>query len=57
MTELVENEDFYYNEQGYFVLTAKYLLQRGNCCGYGCKHCPYGYNKKTGSFDKDKKQN
>ncbi len=43
MDTLVENEDFYYNEQGYFVLTAKYHLQRGDCCGYGCKHCPYNY--------------
>lgn len=25
------------------VLTAKYLLNRGYCCGNGCKHCPYGY--------------
>ena len=39
--ELVEGEDFYYNEQGLFVFTAKYLLDRGYCCGNGCKHCPY----------------
>ena len=40
---LTEGEDFYYNEQGYIVLTAKYHLERGNCCGNGCKHCPYNY--------------
>ena len=45
MDELVEKEDFYYNEQGYFVLTAKYHLQRGYCCGHGCKHCPYNYSQ------------
>lgn len=39
----VEGEDFYYNEQGFIVLTAKYHLDRGHCCGNGCKHCPYGY--------------
>ena len=39
----VEGEDFYYNEQGYIVLTAKYHLNRGYCCGNGCKHCPYNY--------------
>lgn len=48
--ELVENEDFYYNEQGYKVFTEKYHLKRGYCCQNGCKHCPYGFN------DKKKKQ-
>ena len=43
MKEKIEHEDFYYNEQGYMVLTAKYLLDRGYCCGNGCKHCPYDY--------------
>ena len=43
MKEMIEHEDFYYNEQGYMVLTAKYLLDRGYCCGNGCKHCPYEY--------------
>ena len=43
MNELVEGEDFYYNEEGYVVLTAKYHLQRKQCCGNGCKHCPYDY--------------
>ena len=41
--KLTEGEDFYYNEQGYIVLTAKYHLERGNCCGNGCRHCPYNY--------------
>ena len=39
--ELIEGDDFYYNEEGFMVLTAKYLLERGECCGSGCKHCPY----------------
>jgi len=39
----IEGEDFYYNEQGYIVLTAKYHLDRGHCCGNGCRHCPYNY--------------
>ncbi len=38
-----EGEDFYYNEQGFIVLTAKYHLDRGQCCGNGCMHCPYEY--------------
>lgn len=36
----VEGEDFYF-ENGLMVLTAKYLLKRGYCCGNGCRHCPY----------------
>ena len=40
---LIEGEDFYYNEQGYIVLTAEYHLERGHCCGNGCIHCPYRY--------------
>lgn len=26
---------------GLFVMTAKYLGDRGFCCGKGCRHCPY----------------
>lgn len=39
----IEGEDYYYNEQGFIVLTAKYHLSRGHCCGNGCCHCPYNY--------------
>jgi hypothetical protein len=41
--QLVEGEDFYYNETGYIVLTEKYHLDKGFCCGNGCKHCPYNF--------------
>ena len=41
--ELIEGEDFYYNEEGLMVLTEKYHLERGYCCGNGCSHCPYDY--------------
>jgi hypothetical protein len=44
--QLVEGIDFYWEGQ-YMVLTAKYLLNRGYCCESGCRHCPYGFNKKT----------
>jgi len=40
---LKEGEDFYYNEQGFVVLTAAYHLKKGYCCGNGCMHCPYDY--------------
>ena len=41
--KLVEGEHFYYNEHGYMVLTAKYHLENGECCGNGCMNCPYDY--------------
>jgi hypothetical protein len=40
---LTEGLDYYYNEQGYIVLTEKYHLEKGFCCGFGCLHCPYNY--------------
>jgi hypothetical protein len=48
----LDKEDFYLSEQGFIVFTEKYHLRRGYCCKSGCKHCPYGYDKKTGSFGK-----
>ena len=40
------DDDFvesYSNNDGLIIFTAEYLLQRGYCCGNGCKHCPYDY--------------
>jgi hypothetical protein len=45
MQPLIEGEDYYINENGLVVLTEKFLLTRGYCCGNGCKHCPYEYEK------------
>ena len=41
--KLVEGVDFYYNQKGYIVLTEKYHLEKGSCCGNGCLHCPYDF--------------
>jgi hypothetical protein len=46
--------DFYYSEEGYIVFTEQYHLRRGYCCKSGCKHCPYGYDKKSGQIKKRK---
>lgn len=43
MQELIDGIHYYVNEQGYVVLTATYLSERGYCCGNGCLHCPYNY--------------
>lgn len=40
---MIENKDFYFNEDGLLVMTEAYHLQRGYCCGNGCLHCPYQY--------------
>lgn len=39
----IEGIHFYYNVSNFIVFTEKYHLQRGYCCGNGCKHCPYNY--------------
>jgi len=41
--QIIPDIDFYYDAQGYMVLTEKYHLEKGFCCGYGCRHCPYNY--------------
>ncbi len=38
---LREGED-YYCEGSALVFMAQYHLDRGECCGSGCRHCPWG---------------
>lgn len=47
MQPLIEGIDYYLNEEGLVVLSAKFLLDRGYCCGRGCRNCPYNYEKVT----------
>ena len=37
-------DDEFYMEGGKFVLTERYHLRRGHCCGNGCRHCPHDYS-------------
>lgn len=46
----LEEDEYYLSPEGYIVFTEKYLLKRGYCCKNGCKHCPYGFDKKTGKL-------
>jgi len=48
----LDTDEYYYSPEGYVVFTEKYLLKRGYCCQNGCRHCPYGFNKSNGRFDK-----
>ncbi len=50
--KLIEGIDFYYTPEGYKCFTEKYHLDRGYCCRSGCRHCPYGFDKKTGNIKK-----
>ncbi|UJH92294.1 DUF5522 domain-containing protein [Antarcticibacterium sp. 1MA-6-2] len=47
----LEEGDYYLTPEGFRCFTAKYLLKRGYCCKSGCRHCPYGYDRKTDSFN------
>ena len=40
---MIEGVDFYYDSEHFMVLTEKYHLEKGFCCGHGCRHCPYEY--------------
>jgi hypothetical protein len=52
MSNLIEGEDFYYNIDGFMVLTSSYHLKRETCCGRGCLHCPYEYK----NVEKERRQ-
>jgi hypothetical protein len=36
-----DDKELYYLENGKVVFTPQYHLKRGDCCGSGCRHCPY----------------
>jgi hypothetical protein len=50
----METGDYYLSPEGFIVFTEQYHLKRGYCCKSGCKHCPYGFNKKTGAINSKK---
>jgi hypothetical protein len=50
----LNKEDYYLSSEGYIVFTEAYHIKRGYCCKSGCKHCPYGYDKKTGQIKRGK---
>lgn len=43
MKKLPDDDELYHNDSGLVVFTEEYLLQRGYCCGNGCRNCPYDY--------------
>lgn len=48
----------YYMEGERVIFTSLFHLERGSCCGNGCRHCPYDPKHKKGNTivaKKDKK--
>ncbi len=43
--EMLQEGIHYYRENGRWVFTEFYHVLRGYCCGSGCRHCAYGYEK------------
>jgi Family of unknown function (DUF5522) len=39
----------YYLEGERVIFTALFHSQRGQCCGNGCRHCPYNPKHKKGN--------
>ena len=37
-------------QSGYRVFTTYGLLQRKNCCGCGCRHCPFGHREVSDEY-------
>jgi hypothetical protein len=46
--DLISDED-YYDEDGLIVMTATYHMKRGQCCGSGCRWCPYEPRHQSGA--------
>ncbi|MFT3788587.1 MAG: DUF5522 domain-containing protein [Tepidisphaeraceae bacterium] len=40
---LVEGRDYRIDTRGNLVFTARYLRERGDCCGNKCRNCPFGW--------------
>lgn len=45
-------DEYYLSKEGFIIFTEAYHLKRGYCCKSGCKHCPFGFDKKTGALKK-----
>jgi len=38
----------YYNENERVIFTTLFHIKRGQCCGNGCRHCPFTPKHKKG---------
>lgn len=44
----IEQGKHYYMEGERVIFTALFHIERGQCCGNGCRHCPYYPKHKKG---------
>jgi len=49
------DKELYYLENGKVVFTPKYHIDRGYCCGSGCRHCPYEPKHIIGNIELENK--
>jgi 2-iminoacetate synthase ThiH len=45
----------YYMEGDRVIFTALFHINRGQCCGNGCRHCPYDPKHTKGTIHVNKK--
>ena len=50
------DKELYYLENGKVVFTPKYHIERGYCCGSGCRHCPYEPKHIIGNIELENKR-
>ena len=46
----IESVD-YYLENGKVIMTEKYLIEKGPCCGNGCRHCCFWPRHTRGAIE------
>lgn len=54
MSHQLEKYKDYYLENDRVIFTAVFHIQRGSCCGNGCRHCPYEPKHKKNNTIKQK---
>ena len=57
MSHQLEKYKDYYLENDRVIFTASFHLNRGSCCGNGCRHCPYEPKYKRNNKNLKKMQN
>lgn len=49
LVKLYKEGIHYYMEGERVIFTALFHIERGQCCGNGCRHCPYEPKHKKGT--------
>jgi len=53
--KFIENVHYYIDGER-IVFTERFHIERGKCCGNGCRHCPYDPKHKKGTINLKKKE-